>query len=129
MTAAHNLFGLGLVIGSLAIAAAAIWSAIAGRLSGGRTDHRHLVDRAVLTILGLLLVAGFLGLLLFLTGSRPADPLHFLYGPASLIALPIAIWIGARRASATGSRVRRDSWTAGGAVVLFGLGLRLVATG
>ena len=73
--------------------------------------------------------AGLVGLALLGAGSRPADPLHFLYGPAALISVPAAVWIGARAAPARRSRVRRDLWTAGGAIVLLGLGLRLFATG
>jgi hypothetical protein len=55
--------------------------------------------------------------------------LHFLYGAASLVALPIAILFGARTPSADGSRVRRDTWTVVGAIVLLGILFRLYATG
>ena len=42
--------------------------------------------------------------------------------------LPVAIWIGTWTASADVSRVRRDTWTAGGGIVPVGLGLRVIAT-
>jgi ribulose-5-phosphate 4-epimerase/fuculose-1-phosphate aldolase len=87
------------------------------------------LDRAVLAVLGGSLAAGLIGAVLVVTGSRPADSLHFVYGPAALIALPVAIWVGARGARAGTSRVRRDAWTAGGGVVLLGIVLRLFATG
>jgi hypothetical protein len=64
-----------------------------------------------------------------LTGARPADPLHFLYGAAVLVALPIAILFGARTPPADGSRARRDAWTIVGAVVVLGILFRLYATG
>ncbi|MEO8436839.1 MAG: hypothetical protein ABI562_00165 [Chloroflexota bacterium] len=87
------------------------------------------MDRAVLAALGLVAAAALLGLALLIGGWRPRDPLHLLYGPAALICLPVAIWIGARTIAADGSRVRRDPWTAGGGFVLFDLSLRLLATG
>jgi uncharacterized membrane protein YqgA involved in biofilm formation len=129
MTTAHHLLGLACVAGSLVVVVAAAWSAIAAWRSGGRNDHRLLVDRAVLAVLGILVAAGLFGVGLLLAGSRPVDPLHLIYGPASLISLSVAIWIGARTASADGSRVRRDIWTAAGGVVLLGIVLRLFATG
>ena len=129
MTAVHHLLGLTSIAGSLILVVAATWSVIAGRRSGGESDHRFAVDRAVLAVLLLEAAAGLVGLALLGAGSRPADPLHFLYGPAALISVPAAVWIGARAAPARRSRVRRDLWTAGGAIVLLGLGLRLFATG
>jgi hypothetical protein len=114
---------------SLLVISSAIWSAIAGRRSGGRRDHRSAVDRAVLVVLGSTLVACLIGAILLVTGSRPADPLHFVYGPVAVIVLPVAIWVGVRGAGAGSSRVRRDAWTAGGGLVLLGIVLRLFATG
>jgi hypothetical protein len=129
VAALHDILGLAVVVGALVVLGATTWSAVAGRRSGGRKDHRLAADRAVLAVLGLVVVVEFLGLALLLTGSRPADPLHFLYGAAALIGLPAAIWIGTRTRPADGSRVRRDAWTAGGAIVLLGIALRLLATG
>jgi hypothetical protein len=129
VTAVHDLLGLASIAGSLTLVVAATWSVIAGRRSGGISDHRFAVDRAVLAVLVLLAAAGSVGMAQLIAGSRPADPLHLVYGPAALISVPVAIWIGARAAPARRSRVRRDLWTAGGGIVLLGLGLRLFATG
>ncbi len=115
--------------GSAAIVGVAIWSAIAGRRSGGRSDHRFAADRVVLAVLVLVAAAGLVGIALLINGSRPVDPLHLVYGPAALACLPVAIWLGARPAGGGGSRLRRDVWTAGGGIVLFGLAWRLLATG
>jgi hypothetical protein len=117
------------IAGSFILVVAATWSVIAGRRSGGHSDHRNAVDRSVLAVLVLQAAAGLVGLALLGAGSRPADPLHLVYGPAALISVPAAIWVGARAAPARKSRVRRDLWTAGGGIVLLGLGLRLLATG
>jgi hypothetical protein len=125
----HLILAVLATAASLVVIASAIWSAVDGRRSGGRRDHRSAVDRAVLAVLGGALAAVLIGAVLLLTGSRPADPLHFVYGPAALIVLPVAIWIGARGTRAGSSRVRRDVWTAGGGVALLGILLRLFATG
>ena len=125
----HVIFAAAAIIGALTVVGVGAWSAIAGRRSGGRRDNRSALDRAVLPVLGSVAVAEILGVVLLLTGARPADPLHFLYGPAALIALPVAIWFGARTPSADASRVRRDTWTVIGAIVLLGILFRLYATG
>jgi hypothetical protein len=129
MTAVHGLLGSVLIAGSLVVVVAATWSWLAGRRSGGRLDHRSATDRAVLAVLGVVVVGGSLGVVLLITGSRPADPLHLLYGPAALVALPVAIGLGLRGSGTGSARGRRDLWTAGGGLVLLGLGLRLLATG
>jgi hypothetical protein len=129
VTAAHNLLGLASIAVALIVVGAAAWSIVSARRSGGRRDHRFAVDRAVLAVLVILAAAALVGLALLATGSLPADPLHLLYGPAALIAVPVAIWIGARASAGRASRLRRDVWTAGGGIVLIGLGWRLVATG
>lgn len=125
----HTLFGAAVMVGSLVVVAVATRSALRGWRSGGHDDHRAALDRAVLIVLGALLLAELLGALLLATGSRPTDPLHLVYGAAGAIALPVATWIGARASSGDASRVRRDVWTAGGGIVLLGIVLRLFATG
>ena len=129
MVTLHVIVAVVVVAAALAVIASATLSAVVGRRSGGRRDHRSAVDRAVLAALGSALAAALIGAVLLVTGSRPADPLHYIYGPAALIALPLAIWIGARATRAGSSRVRRDVWTAGGGLVLLGIVLRLFATG
>jgi hypothetical protein len=125
----HVILAVVAAAASLVVIASAIWSAVAGWRTDGRGDHRSAVDRAVLAVLGSVLAAGLIGAVLVVMGSRPADPLHFVYGPAALIALPAAIWVGARGTRVGSSRVRRDVWTAGGGLVLLGIVLRLFATG
>ena len=129
MTEAHAFLGWAAIATSVAVLGVAAWSAIAGRRSGGRVDHRFAVDRAILATLISLAAAGLVGIARLLAGSRPADPLHLLYGPAAMISLPIAIALGARASGGRTSRLRREVWTAGGAIVLLGIAARLVATG
>ena len=129
MVTLHVILAVVTAAASLVVIAAALWSALAGGRSGAHRDHRWAVDRAILAVLASVFAAGLIGTILLATGSRPADPLHYLYGPAALIALPVAIWIGARATRTGPSRVRRDAWTAVGGLALLGIVLRLFATG
>jgi len=105
------------------------WS-LAARRSGGVLGHRFAVDRAVLVVVGVLAANGLLGLILLGTGSRPADALHLLYGPAALACLPVGVWLGRRREAGGAARtLRRDVWLIAATVVLLGIELRLFMTG
>jgi heme A synthase len=134
---AHEILGKVFLVAGVLLAAGAAWSAFAARRSSGQFDHRFLVDRMVLTVLVLVALNGAIGLLLVWSGTRPADPLHWLYGPAALVALPLALalasWRGrGGRASGLGgeaSRLRRDAWVIVGAIALIGIAARLFATG
>jgi hypothetical protein len=61
------------------------------------------------------------GLVLVITGQRP-QPLHWFYGAATLLALPLAL--------AVGGRVGRDEriWLIGGSVVTVLFALRAITT-
>jgi heme A synthase len=65
----------------------------------------------------------FIGLLLVATGQRP-PLLHWIYGAATLAALPLALAIGSRM----GDR-EEHLWVVGGAVAAVLLAFRAVATG
>lgn len=129
VTAAHGVLGLASIAVSLTVVVMAVWSVTASRRTDGRVDHRFAVDRAVLAELLLLAAAGLVGMALLITGSRPADALHLIYGPTAVLCLPAAILIGTRASARHAGRLRRDVWTAGGGIVLLGIGLRLLATG
>ncbi len=64
-----------------------------------------------------------IGLILVATGQRP-QLLHWVYGAATLAALPVALVIGSR----VGDR-EEHLWIAGGAVATALLAFRAVATG
>ena len=118
MTETHAFLGWAAIAMSVAVLGGAAWSAVAARRSESRVDHRFAVDRAILATLLFLAAAGLVGIARLLAGSRPADPLHLLYGPAALISLPIALAVGARPSGGRTSRLRRDVCTTGGAIVL-----------
>ena len=129
MTTAHEFLGLVSIAVSVGLVGVAAWSVIAARRSDGRLDHRFAVDRAVLAAVFVVAAAGLVGIALLMAGSRPADPLHLVYGPAAIVSVPVAIMIGSRASTSGASRLRRDLSTTAGGIVLLGLALRLLATG
>jgi hypothetical protein len=130
MSDAHQFLARVVVAATIATLLASLWSVISARRSDGRVDHRFAVDRLLLLVVGLIAVNGIAGLLLLAGGSRPADALHLLYGPAALVTLPIGVWLSRRgRGPARGAASRRDSWLVAAVLVLLGLELRLFMTG
>ncbi|MHB8490437.1 MAG: hypothetical protein ACYDCS_14135 [Candidatus Dormibacteria bacterium] len=73
---------------------------------------------------GVVALQAAVGLVLVLTGSRPAQLLHWFYGAATLVALPLTAWIGRRRPARA-----EQLWIVGGAVATFLFALRAIATG
>ena len=64
------------------------------------------------------------GSILALGGNRPAEPWHFVFGPVTLLALPVAMLAGRGRSPRTESLLVFAGW-----LVTFGLSLRAVGTG
>lgn len=129
ITPAHQLLGYAVVAVTLVLLVVASWSALATRTSLGTTDHRFAVDRAILGLLLVVAIDGLVGLGLLLTGKRPADLLHVVYGVAALLTAPVGYWLAGRGGVRTSGRGRRDVWVAVAAVVLLGLEARLFMTG
>jgi hypothetical protein len=127
MSGVHGTLGwLALVAGMIVtLSALAAW--YLGTRAAGRLLAR-VTDLLVVLVTALVLAAMFVGGLLLMTGLRPIDMLHVLYGIAAPAALPIAmglgIWDGGR-----GRRHRRHAWVAGGGVVLVVLSLLLAMSG
>ena len=65
-----------------------------------------------------------IGVVIVATGHAPHQILHWFYGAATLLTLPLAILIGKRLAG----REERI-WLAGGAVMTLLFALRAIATG
>ena len=113
------------VHGALAVAVAVIGVAVAAVAIGwGRFGRpgRLAVDRAILVAIAAALVAIGSGVLLLITGGRPADALHFVYAAAALVALPIARFAGVFAS-------RRALAVVVGALILVALVVRLAQTG
>jgi hypothetical protein len=132
MTELHQFVADVLVLESAALLIAVLSSFAAGRRSAGLRDHRLAVDRLILLVLGTVLANGVVGGALIATGSRPADGLHLLYGPAAFVTPLIGWWLAGRAGSDDGQRPprsRRDGWLVAASAVLLGLVLRLFMTG
>lgn len=132
MTDAHQILAFVAVAVAAALLGASAWSLVTGRRSGGLADHRFAVDRLILAASGILAVNGMLGLALLAGGSRPADPLHLLYGPVAVATPVVGWWLGGRSPGGEGRRAprtRRDAWLVAASIVLLGVELRLFATG
>lgn len=72
----------------------------------------------------LIAVQAVFGVILAASGSRPPDPLHFVFGPALLFALPVAEVLSRGRVPRSGALVLLFGW-----VIALVLGLRAVGTG
>jgi hypothetical protein len=130
MTDAHQILARVTIVATIVTLLAGLWSMISARRSDGRVDHRFAVDRLVLPVVGLVAANGIAGSLLLAGGSRPADALHLLYGPAALVTLPVGVWLSRRgRDLASAAAARRDEWLVAAAVLLLGIELRLFMTG
>jgi heme A synthase len=71
-----------------------------------------------------IVVQAVLGIVLAATGHRPHDNLHFIYGPAVLLSLPVAWLVGQRTAERT-----EHIALLGGCVAVALLSLRAIQTG
>jgi len=113
----HDAFGLAVLV----LAAAGAILAILGLL---RPRFMPAVRIYLRVILAVVAIQVLIGLVLVVTGSRPHEVLHWLYGAATLVTIPIAVVVGRR----LGGR-DEQIWLAGGAVLTVLFALRAIATG
>ena len=71
-----------------------------------------------------LLLQGVSGAVLAAAGNRPAEPLHFIVGPLTLLALPAALLAGRGRSGRADGLIALAGW-----LVTFGLALRSAGSG
>jgi len=130
VTGVHEFLGRAASGLAAALVFAAVWSVVDGRRSSGALDHRFVVDRLILLNVAVIVANVLAGGFLAAGGARPADPLHLLYGIAAVVVLPLGWTLGGRPGpNGRPSRVRRDAWVLAAALVLLGMGVRLVITG
>jgi hypothetical protein len=110
-----------IAVGVLVIAAGASIAAIVGLFRPHLLAAVRICLR--LTTAAIVLEAA-VGLVLVATGSRPQQLLHWVYGAATVLSLPLAMAVG-RRLGGRDERV----WLAGGAVLTVLFVLRALATG
>jgi hypothetical protein len=73
---------------------------------------------------GAIVVQALVGIGLFISGRRPAQGLHWFYGPAVLLSLPVA-WSLTR-----GAGERREAWgLLLGSLAVFLFSIRAITTG
>lgn len=113
----HDLYGLVLTVVAAVGAVAAIVSVVRPRIL-------PLVRLYLLAAIALVAVQVAIGLVLVATGHAPRQGLHWLYGAATLLTLPVAMVVGRR----LGGR-EEQVWLAGGAVLTVLFALRAMATG
>jgi hypothetical protein len=117
VTTAHQKLAVVIVLVSLGGALWSGYSAYHARLSGRLI---FLTSTAVVAIAAQAL----LGIILGVTGSRPADPLHFVFGPATLLVLPISQRAGRGREPRRAALILAIGW-----FITLVLSLRAVGTG
>ena len=117
MATLHQKLAVVIVLASLG---GAIWSGYAAYKA---VDSPRLPTAGWVTAAAIALQA-IAGSVLALGGNRPAEPWHFVFGPLTLLALPVAILAGRGRSSRTASLIVFAGW-----LVTFGLSLRAVGTG
>ncbi|MFN2581519.1 MAG: hypothetical protein ABR498_02115 [Candidatus Dormibacteria bacterium] len=113
----HDRFGFVVLIVAGVGAVAAVIALLRPRLLPMVRVYLRLtaVIAAVQVAIGIALVIG---------GMHPSQGIHWFYGAATLVALPIAMWIGSR----LGAR-EEPLWVMGGAVATVLFALRAVGTG
>jgi hypothetical protein len=113
----HQKFALAIVLFAL------IGTLLAGFIAyrGGRLDGVRQAGRAMTAVLVLQAV---LGIALAVGGNRPADSLHFVYGPLLLFSLPVADGLSRGRPPRSQGLVLTAGW-----LVTLALSLRAAGTG
>jgi hypothetical protein len=113
----HDWLGIALIVFSAAGATLAI-------ISTFRSQMLPWVRRYVRVISAAVGIQVVIGLVLFATGERPQQAIHWFYGAATLLALPFSMWMGTPLAER-----QRRLWLAGGAVATLLFAIRAVMTG
>jgi hypothetical protein len=113
----HDRYGLVLIF----VAAVGALAAIVGLLRPRVLPAVRLYLRVQIALVAAQVVVG---LVLVATGERPHQLIHWFYGAATLLTLPLAMLVGKR----LGGR-EEQFWLAGGAVMTLLFALRALATG
>ena len=113
----HDKFGIVVTIVAAAGALGAVVSLTRPQLLPAIRVYLRLAVAvvAIQVLIGLVLVIG---------GMRPSQGIHWFYGAATLLALPLAMWIGSRL-----SAREEPLWIVGGAVATLLFALRAIGTG
>jgi hypothetical protein len=114
----HQGFSTVVLLYTAAVALWGLFLYFRGRNPSANFLGALAIDQGVVTIQSLI------GVILLITGHRPGDNLHYLYGVAAVLTLPTAYLMS------NGGRERRDSGLFGlGAVFLVFIAIRAIMTG
>ena len=110
------------------LAVAIVLLALGGTLWSVYVAYKDMSSERILTASRLMVAvlgaqASF-GIVLSVQGSRPQDSLHFVFGPAAILALPVAIGLGHGRRPRTAAGIVAAGW-----LVTLALRLRAAGTG
>ena len=126
MAAIHLASAFLAVAATMVLIGAAAWSWWAGRDAQAGRDHRFAVDRAVLLVFWMLVVAAAIGLASLLAEGGPRDGLHLAYGVLGPVTLVIAVGLIRSRGW---NRGRMDEAMVVTGLVLLAIEARLYLTG
>lgn len=116
MATAHQKLAVAIVLLALG---GTVWSGYVAYKAGAGARLRT-ATRLMIAVLGAQAV---FGIVIALLGSRPQDPLHFVFGPAAILALPAATRLGRGRQERTVAFIRAAGW-----LLTLALSLRAVGT-
>ncbi|HEU0167462.1 MAG TPA: hypothetical protein VFS62_06780 [Chloroflexota bacterium] len=114
----HQLLFTSLLLLMLLLGIWGLGAAAFNRAVGGSFRATYVLSIAV------FLVQDLVGIVIFITGGRPRDMLHLLYGVAPLLALGLAFSYTSQQ-----SKRREALWLGLAALFTFGLILRAASTG
>ena len=117
MATAHQKLAVAIVLLALG---GTIWSSYVAYKA---TNNARVLSasRLMVAVLG---AQAIFGIVLAILGSRPQDSLHFVFGPAAILALPAAIGLRRGRPDRTATGIVTAGW-----LVTLALSLRAVGTG
>lgn len=102
----------------------AVAGAIAGVLALFRPSWMPAIRVYLRLTVAVVAVQVVVGIVLVAMGSRPSQGIHWFYGAATLISLPIGFAVGSRMSSR-----EEPIWVVGGAVATVLFALRALGTG
>jgi hypothetical protein len=110
------------------LAVAIVLLALFGTLWSGYFAYKGRASPQLRTtgmvMVALLAAQAVLGIVLAAQGVRPQDGLHFVWGPAAIVALPVALGLGRGRAPRIEAIIATAGW-----VLTLALSLRAVGSG
>lgn len=113
----HDKFGFIITVVAVAGALGAVLALLRPPLMPAIRVYLRLTIAAVA-------VQALIGIVVFATGHHPAQGIHWFYGAATLLSLPIAFAIGSRLPPR-----EEPLWVVGGAVATVLFAARALATG